>query len=220
MSSTNTAEAYVEAYPFLQERRGVWNEIARYVTRDIDRVGTLVELGAGYCDFSNSFPAEKKIAFDLNPEMREFAEPEVDLRIADASQEQGLAKLSDGSVDLVFASNFLEHLDENDLGLLLPQVARVLSERGRLILLQPNHRRCAENYFDDPTHKTIFDDQNMADWLAPHGLRVRRLVAGLLPFSMKSRLPKWPILIRMYLNSPIRPMGAQMYVVAERSDVE
>jgi hypothetical protein len=34
---------------------------------------------------------------------------------------------------------------------------------------------------------------------------------------MKSRLPKWPILVRLYLHSPVRPLGAQMYVVAERA---
>ena len=217
MTVENTAEAYLQAYPFLLERRGVWNEIARYAMRDTGTVDSLVELGAGYCDFVNSFPAKKKIAFDLNPDMRDFADPDVDLRIADATQADGLASLPSGSVDLVFASNFLEHLDDADLHLLLPQIARVLSRQGRLILLQPNHRRCAENYFDDPTHKTIFDDRNIGRWLEPHGLCIRKIVSGLLPFSMKSRLPKWPILIRLYLNSPVRPLGAQMYVVAERS---
>lgn len=213
----SAAEAYVGAYPFLRERRGVWGEIARYASRDSGAVETLVELGAGFCDFVNAFPATRKIAFDLNPEMREFADPQVDLRIADAAGSSGLATLAAGSVDLVFASNFLEHLDEAALGSLLPQIHRVLSARGRLILLQPNHRLCAEHYFDDPTHCTLFDDHNIAGWLAPHGLRVRKLVPGLLPFSMKSRLPKWPILIRLYLNSPVRPRGAQMYVVAERA---
>lgn len=217
MISASATEAYVSAYPFLRERRGVWREIARYATRDSEAVGTLVELGAGYCDFVNVFPATRKIAFDLNPEMREFAAPHVDLRITDATGPRGLAALAAESVDLVFASNFLEHLDEAELGSLLPQIHRVLSARGRLILLQPNHRRCAEHYFDDPTHRTIFDDQNIEGWLSPHGLRVRRLIPGLLPFSMKSRLPKWPILIRLYLNSPVHPLGAQMYVVAERA---
>jgi hypothetical protein len=74
------AGTYVGAYPFLRARRAVWREIARRLTRDAPHVGTLVELGAGYCDFINEFPAKQKIAFDLNPEMRAFADPEVDLR--------------------------------------------------------------------------------------------------------------------------------------------
>jgi len=203
---------YRGAYPYLRERAYVWREIARYVRRDAPDAKVAVELGAGYCDFINAFPAERKIAFDLNVEMCKFADAEVDLRIQDASH---LSDLPPGSVDLIFASNFLEHLDEFQANRLLAAAREVLSDQGRLILLQPNHRRCADHYFDDPTHKTIFDDQSIGQWLQRCGLRPRRIVPGLLPFSMKSRLPKWPLLVRLYLNSPIRPMAAQMYIVAE-----
>lgn len=203
---------YRGAYPYLRERAYVWREIARYVRRDAPDAKVAVELGAGYCDFINAFPAERKIAFDLNIEMCKFADAEVDLRIQDASH---LSDLPPGSVDLIFASNFLEHLDEFQANRLLAVAREVLSDQGRLILLQPNHRRCADHYFDDPTHKTIFDDQSIGQWLQRCGLRPRRIVPGLLPFSMKSRLPKWPLLVRLYLNSPIRPMAAQMYIVAE-----
>ncbi len=210
----SAANPYVGAYPVLEARRGVWREIARYVARDVPPVGTLVELGAGYCDFANAFPAERRIAYDLNPEMAVHAGPEVEFRLADAVELPGLEP---GSVDLVFASNFLEHLDEAELARLLPRVRDVLAPGGRLVLIQPNHRLCAEHYFDDPTHKTIFDDRNVGPRLAAHGLPVRRVVPGLLPFSMRSRLPKRPILIRLYLASPLRPLAAQMYVVAERA---
>jgi len=206
------ASEYVGAYPYLDERAHVWGEIARYVRRDAPAADSVVELGPGYCDFINAFPASRKVAFDLNPQMRAHAADDVDLRIQDAGH---LTDLEAGSVDLVFASNFLEHLAEPEVSQLLGNVRHVLSQRGRLVLLQPNHRRCAEHYFDDPTHQTIFDDRNIVDWLSRHGLRVRRIVPGLLPFSMKSRLPKWPILVRLYLNSPLRPLAAQMYVVAE-----
>ena len=205
---------YVGAYPWLSQRRGIWREIARYVQRDAPHAQTLVELGAGYCDFVNAFAAARKIAFDLNPEMRRFAAPGVDLRIADAVR---IPDIPARSVDLFFASNFLEHLGEEEIATLLGRVEESLSERGRLILLQPNHRLCAEHYFDDPTHRTVFDDVSVVERLGRHGLRVVRVVPGLLPFSMKSRLPKWPILTRIYLASPIRPLAAQMYVVAERA---
>ena len=82
MSDTNP---YTGAYPYLRERAHVWREIARYVRRDAQEVGVAIELGPGYCDFINAFPADRKIAFDLNPETRNYANPEVDLRIEDAS---------------------------------------------------------------------------------------------------------------------------------------
>ncbi len=212
MASAATANPYVGAYPYDPRRRAVWRAIVRYVTRDAEDVGTLVELGAGYCDFVNQFPARRKIAFDLNPEMRRWADPGVELRVESAIALPGVA---DRSVDLVFASNFLEHLPEAELATLLPRVRAVLSARGRLILIQPNHRRCAEHYFDDPTHVTIFDDRNIACWLSRFGLRVVHLDPGLLPFSMNSRLPKSELMTSLYLRSPLRPLAAQMYVVAE-----
>jgi len=204
---------YVGAYPMLAARRAIWREIVRYVRRDAPAVETLVELGPGYGDFVDQFPAKRKIAFDLNPEMREFMKEDVELRIEDA---QAIASLPTASVDLVFASNFLEHLEGDDVDRLLESIHGVLRPGGRLMLIQPNHRRCAEHYFDDPTHVTIFDDRNIGPWLARTGFRVVRLEPGLLPFSMKSGGPKWPWLVRLYLSSPIRPLSAQMYVVAER----
>jgi len=203
---------YVGAYPELPGRRAVWSAIARFVARDAPDVATLVELGAGYCDFLNQFPAKRRIGFDLNPEMQRYADADVELRIESAIALSGIAP---ASVDLCFASNFLEHLDAEELDALLPRVRRALAPGGRLILLQPNHRLCAAHYFDDPTHRTIFDDANIAPCLARYGFRVVRLVPGLLPFSMRSRLPKWGWLTRLYLALPVRPLAAQMYVVAE-----
>lgn len=202
---------YVGAYPFMSSRRGVWSEVARYVARDVPRARRVIELGAGYCDFINAFAAESKLAFDLNPDMREFADADVDLRVADAV---ALPDVEAESVDLVFASNFLEHLDTRQLSQLLERVREVSSPRGKLVLLQPNFHRCQKSYFDDPTHITIFTERSLPSYLEHHGFVVDKVVPGLLPFSMKSRAPKWPILVRAYLASPIRPLAAQMYVVA------
>jgi SAM-dependent methyltransferase len=203
----------VGQYPFLKERRGIWREIVRYIRRDAPRADSVVELGAGYCDFINQFPASKKIAFELNPSMKEHAGPDVDFRNSDASLVEGVA---DGSVDLVFSSNFLEHLELPAIDRLLGNVRRVLKPGGRLILLQPNHRLCGERYFEDPTHITIFSDGNIGGVLTRAGFRVNKIVPDLLPFSMKSRLPKWPVLVRLFLRSPVKPGGAQMYIVATR----
>jgi len=203
---------YVGAYPFLSSRRGVWNEIARYVARDVPEARHVIELGAGYCDFINAFPAEHKLAFDLNPKMREHADADGERRVADAVELPGVEARS---TDLVFASNFLEHLDTRELGTLLGRVREVLGEGGKLVLLQPNFHRCAKHYFEDPTHVTIFSERSLPGYLGHHGFVVSKLVPGLLPFSMKSRAPKWPLLVRAYLASPLKPRAAQMYAVAE-----
>lgn len=210
------AEDYVGRYPLLSSRRGVWSEVVRYIARDVGPVDTLVELGPGYADFINQFPARRKIAFDLNPDMRAHAAPEVDFRVGDATSLSGLAP---GSVDLVFASNFLEHLDSALIDRTLARIHEVLRVGGKIALLQPNYRLCAPHYFDDPTHRTALSDQDLVNRLCAQGFFPRRIVPGLLPFSMKSVsvVPKWPVLVRAYLALPIKPGAAQMYVLGEKT---
>jgi len=210
----NPTNPYIGAYPFLKGRRRVWREIVRFVQKDVPSARTVVELGAGYCDFINQFPAVRKIAFDLNPEMATFAAPEVELRTGEATTLPGIEA---ESVDLVFASNFLEHLRQEELDTLLPRIRSVLAPGGRLVLIQPNYRLCADRYFEDPTHQTVFDDESIVKLLTTHAFDVIRLEPGVLPFSMRSRLPQWGCLTRLYLCSPVKPMAAQMYVVAERA---
>jgi SAM-dependent methyltransferase len=205
---------YVGAYPWLSGRAGIWREIVRYVERDAPGAKAVLELGAGYCDFINHVRAPTRLAFDLNPEMAKFAAPGVDLRVGDC---RGLPGVAAGSLDLVFASNFLEHFTVVEVGALLGDIHRVLRPAGRLVLLQPNYLRKPDHYWDDPTHRTAFHHRNLPGVLERNGFRVVRLLPGLLPFSMKSRLPKVPALVRWYLRLPRRPLAAQMYAVAERA---
>jgi SAM-dependent methyltransferase len=213
MKNNSYNQGYPVNYPFLKYRKGVWLEIIRYIQKDVKSVKTIIELGAGYGDFINQFPAEKKMAFDLNKNMRPFYEQNVEFYAQDAT---GIGRFSNECADLVFASNFLEHLSQEALKHLMPLIHRALRPDGRFILLQPNYRLCKDRYFEDKTHLTVFSDQTMVDFLSGHDFDVIKLIPGLLPFSMQSRLPKWPILVRMYLLSPIKPLAAQMYIIAKK----
>ena len=207
------AAQYKDRYPFLGSRAGVWREIARAVAQDAPGADTVLELGPGFCDFINAYPAERKWAIDLNADMAQFAGPDVYFQAADALT---LPSIAPASIDLVFASNFLEHLPIDAIARLMPRIVEVLRPGGRLALLQPNFRLCPRNYFDDDTHVTVFSDDSLAQLLIDYGFKIQRLEPGWLPFSMKSRLPKWPILVRMYLSSPFKPNGAQMYLVGRK----
>ena len=202
-----------QRYPFLEYRTKVWLEIIRYVTRDCPEVLHLLELGPGYCDFINHFPAIQKTCIERNETMQHYASPDIHFICGEASL---LSSIADQSLDLVFASNFLEHLGEEEHHLLLPNIHRALAPTGRLVLIQPNYRLNPDHYFDDPTHLTIFSDQNITTFLEGFGFKVTKLVPRFLPFSMKSRLPKWPFLVRLYLASPVKPFAGQMYIVAQK----
>jgi SAM-dependent methyltransferase len=144
--------------------------------------------------------------------MRAHAAPEVDFRLGDATALPGVARKS---VDLVFASNFLEHLELPGVERLLDRIGAVLKPGGRLGLVQPNFSRCASRYFDDDTHRTVFTDESLVSLLLEHGFFPLIIEPGFLPFSMNSRIPKSTLLVRAYLALPVRPLAAQMYVLAE-----
>ena len=91
-------------YPYLSFRKGVWREIVRYVANDIGPVESLVELGPGFCDFVNQYPARRKICFELDPTMRKWAGGDVEMRTKSAL---ALEELGEQTVDCLFASNFL-----------------------------------------------------------------------------------------------------------------
>ena len=92
------------SYPFLEYRTKVWLEIIRYIAKDCPNVGHLLELGPGYCDFINYFPADQKTCVDRNEMMRHHANSEVRFVCAEAGL---LPDVADNSLDLVFASNFM-----------------------------------------------------------------------------------------------------------------
>jgi hypothetical protein len=200
-------------YPYLKYRKKIWKEIVNYIYKDIGEVYTLIEMGAGFCDFINQFPAKNKICYEFNSKMKLYANNNITFIEKDVIfiDEQG-----NSTADLVFASNFLEHIDRKTLTILMPKIYNVLKQGGKLVLIQPNYNLCKKKYFDDITHKTIFDDKSIRYFLKYYGFIVNKVIPGFLPFQMKLKLPKFPILVRMYLTLPIKPGAAQMYVVAEK----
>jgi SAM-dependent methyltransferase len=120
------------------------------------------------------------------------------------------------SFDFVLASNFFEHLDWRDLTELLPLLRRAIKPGGRLAVVQPNFRLAPRRYFDDYTHRTVFTDTSLADWLAAGGFDIVRQVPRFLPLTVKSKLGGLSFLVPIYLRLPWRPLAGQMFVLAER----
>jgi len=178
----------------------------------------VLDLGAGYCDFVNNVSAPERIAVDYSSASATFAAPGVRHITAGADD---LSQVKDASVDVVFSSNLLEHLTDDQLAKTMTEVHRTLRPGGRFITMQPNYRLAYKNYFDDPTHVKVFSDVALGNFLVQHHFRIVRAWPRFLPFSLKSRpglLPVSPLIVRAYLNSPWKPFAGQMLFVAVGRD--
>lgn len=194
-------------------RRGVWTHICRYLERWLpDDGGAVLELGAGWCDFSNEVRARRVVAMDLDATVEKAAAEHVQAEVGDCSD---LSRFGDGEFDLVFASNLLEHLDRETTGRLLAESARVLRPGGRLVLMQPNFRLAPGAYFDDYTHVAIWTDVSLNDYLVSLGWTPVKVMPRFLPLTMRSKASGLTFLVPWYLRSPVKPLAGQMLVVAE-----
>lgn len=193
-------------------RTSIWTHICAYLERWISADDDVLELGAGWCDFSNLVTARSVTAVDLEAVVLTAAAPHVKAEVGDCTD---LTMFADASFDVVFASNLLEHLERPQSDALLAEATRVLRPGGRLILLQPNFRLQPGRYFDDFTHVSIFTDQSLSDYLTAGGWQVEHVAARFLPLTMKSRASGLTFLVPFYLRSPIKPLAGQMLVVAK-----
>lgn len=196
------------------ESRGlVWKHIAAHLQPWVDADGALLDLGAGYGDFSRAIRARRRVALDANPDLADLIEAPMEPVVGDVTD---LSRFGDGEFSTVFASNLLEHLTWEQIERCVAEVQRVLAPGGRFIALQPNFRLAPRRYFDDYTHRTVFTDQSLGDFLAATGFEVDHVEARFLPLTMRSRLSFGHMLVPLYLRLPWRPLAGQMLVVARR----
>ena len=199
-------------YNYNSGRKKVWRAICKYLNNYIPEGSTVLDLGSGYCDFINNIGAKNKFAIDADQTSGQFCNDDVTFLNKKVTE----IEFEDKKFDVVFASNLLEHLDDQELDILLRKIYRILKPGGKLILIQPNYHYAYRKYWDDYTHKKAFSHVSLCDFLTSKDLRISRLEKRFLPYSFKSIFPKSYFLTRLYLNSPWHPFAKQMLVIAEK----
>jgi SAM-dependent methyltransferase len=195
----------------------VWEVLCRhYLQRHVPADAVVLDLACGYGEFVRHIVARRRIAVDLNPDSRDRLSPPIEFHLAAADK---LDFLPDGSIDVCFTSNFLEHLPSKAVVLdVLHEVRRVLRPGGRFVAMQPNIRYAYAEYWDFFDHYTALSHVSAAEAFALAGFDVVELIDRFMPFSTKSSIPKHPALVRAYLAFPPawRILGKQFLIVGQK----
>jgi len=199
------------------QKMKIWKTLCeRYFQDLIGHDLVVADLACGYGEFINNIRARRKIAIDLNPDARNFLEPGVEFFQSAADD---VAAVADGSVDVVFTSNFLEHLKtKEECDRVLAEVRRMLKAGGRFVIMGPNIRYLAAQYWDFYDHYLPLSHLSLEEGLVQAGYDVETIIPRFLPYTTRSALPRAPFLIACYLKLPVawRILGKQFLVVGRK----
>jgi len=211
------ASLYRDRFDATQSYRDrVWRVlVADFFQALIPARASVLDLGCGYGQFINHVQAEQKFGMDLNPTSASHLAAGVRFLRQDCAASWELA---DRSLDVIFTSNFLEHLpDKTALQATLAQVGRCLKPTGRLIALGPNIKYLPGLYWDFWDHHVALTENALREALVVSGFQVTRCLPKFLPYTM-AQGPQYPLaFLKLYLRVPLawRFLGKQFLVIAQ-----
>src|SRR5579884_1864844 len=193
---------YAVRFRGLEEYRDrIWRVlVTNFFSKWINPEDSILDVGCGYGEFINNIAAREKFAMDLNPSAKEHLGPGIQLIEQDCSKPW---PLRDNQVDVVFTSNFFEHLpSKRTLQDTLHQAHRCLRPGGRLITLGPNVKHLSGSYWDFFDHHLPLTELSLSEAMIMAGFRIERSIEKFLPYSMSQgfRPPVWAL--QVYLKLP------------------
>jgi SAM-dependent methyltransferase len=166
------------------------------------------------CEFINNVPSAERWTVDPNAELvRKYADKNVKVVTGNATD------APTEYFDLVFVSNYLEHLDsQKDVAVFLSQMFEVVKAGGYICVMGPNFRVAWREYFDFADHTVCLTELGAAEHIIGAGFTLKKVIPRFLPLSFRGRLPANKILIQAYLNMPVawRFFGKQFLIVGRK----
>ncbi len=198
-------------------RNRIWRVlISEFFSRWVRPNHSVLDLGCGYCEFINNVSAGKKFAMDLNPAVHRYVAAGTRFLEQDCSDRWDLP---DDSLDIVFSSNFFEHLStKSALKSALREASRCLKPDGLLIAVGPNIKYLHGKYWDFFDHHIPLTENSLSELCYLAGFKIERATAKFLPYTMSRGFqpPIWSL--RLYLKLPLlwRFFGRQFVVIARK----
>ena len=182
-----------------EKKLAVWKVLCEnYFQAFVRPSDTVLDLGAGFCEFINNIQASRRIAVDANPCLAEYAASGVESINVRA---EALGSIGRESVDVVFTSNFFEHLSNKEsLTGVIQAIHQILKPDGLLIAMGPNIKYLPGAYWDYYDHHIALTEKSVDELFHLSGLRTIVQLPRFMPYTVKSHLPSWPWLVRLYLR--------------------
>jgi SAM-dependent methyltransferase len=211
-------DVYAERFPDAQvaRRNALWRENVRYLQRWIPADSVVLDIACDRGHFIRNVAARERWATDLRDMGAQLGQ---DVRFVQADGLSLLDHLPRDHFDVVFMSNYLEHLPDADAVVQQLRVAReLLRPGGRLIVLQPNVRLVGGAYWDFIDHKVALTEKSLREAAELGGLLTEKVIVRFLPYTTKGRLGTRPWMVRWYLRLPLAWLflGKQTLYIARR----
>jgi len=196
-------------------RIAVWREIGPHVYELMGRPRRLLDPAAGRGEFIGAVPAAETWAVDEVSYPEASYKPDTKVVVSPIME----AELPAGHFDGVFVSNFLEHLhDQEAIAAFLERMRDAMEPGGRIAIMGPNYRYCADEYWDCADHYVALTHVAIGEHLYAAGFEPQRIVPRYLPYSFRGILPPSPRLTRLYLKAPLawRLLGKQFLAIGRK----
>ena len=201
----------------LSRKNKIWKVLCtdffqKYISDD----AAVVDLACGYGEFINNVKATKKIAFDLNKDTKKYLNDNV---IFHEKSVMELDQIYKEEIDVIFTSNFLEHLEnKKSLDQLLGKINKALKFGGKYLILGPNLKYLNGSYWDFYDHHLGLTHISLQEALRLNGFKIDLCYPKFLPFTMQGSIPTHPILVKIYLQVKLawKILGKQFFIIASK----
>ena len=199
-------------------RNKVWKILVnKFFSKWINTDDHILDLGCGYGEFINQVDAEFRYAIDLNPKTKELLDKNINFIQQDCSKPWNIKP---GSLDLIFTSNFFEHLpNKYSLEQTIIEIKKTLKPGGRIIAMGPNISVLKGRYWDFWDHHVALSDASLTELFEIHGFTIEYALSKFLPYNMV-RIKQRPLfLLSLYLKLPLAWffLGKQFLLVATKN---